>query len=247
VWEGGAARLLPIPNRGCVIVIDLDLKKLFDADPGIPALEIFGEMCALEEYLKALDDRLPNIQDQTRLRLEAELRHSYPSLAEDPSSEYLNDIRTTASTTLPRFFVGGALVAVWALYEAAVEEIAGYIRRKEQIRLSLKDLKGDFNDQSRKYFADVLRYPLPYDDATFGQLSRLSMLRVCFAHDNGNLRPERIKDIEKNLEGLSGAVVIGNHLSVTVACVLEFFRLVEKCLEALLDAVISRYVANRNP
>lgn len=230
-------------------MIDLDFGKMIDADPGIPAQEILVEACALEEYLKALDDRLSNIQHQTRLRLEAELRHSSPQIAADPKSWYHKNINKTVSKIIPRFFVGAAVVAVWALYEASVEEVAGYIKRKERISLALKDIKGDFNDQSRKYFAHVLQFPLPYKDTDFVHLSRLNMLRVCFAHDNGTLRgmtPEKRNEIRKKLINLSGVEIVDDKLFVSMSFVLKAFRSVEKCLETLLNSLMARYAEKRN-
>lgn len=220
-----------------------------DADPEIPALEIMAESYAIEEYLKALDERLSNIQKQTRFRLEAELRRSYPNIAADSTSEYYEIIRSTVSETLPRFFVGVALVSIWAFYEAALEELANYMRRIGRISLAPKDLKGDFNDQSRRYFAYVLRFPLPYDDHAFERLSQLNILRVCFAHDNGNLRnasDKRLEDIQNILRRSNGVSIAENQLTVTTGFVIDSYRFIEQCLERVLSVVLDRYSKNRN-
>lgn len=225
-------------------MIELDILKLMDADPQLPALGIVAESYALEEYLKTLDERLSNIQQQTQFRLEAELRQSYPNIAADPESEYYDIIRSTVIETIPRFFVGAALVSVWAFYESAIEELADYAKRKERIGVSLKDLKGNFNDQSRKYFAYVLKLPLPYTDHAVERLSHLSILRDCFAHDNGNLRnvsEERLEKIRNITSRSDGASIVENHLVITANFVLDSYRFIEQSLQTVLDFYLDRY------
>lgn len=111
-------------------MLDLDLGKMIDADPGLPALEIFAESTWLEQYLQTLDERLSSIQQQTKLRLAAEIRHKYSHINPDPVPPFEGNINDVIAHVIPRFFLGGALVSIWAFYEASIEELAAYVKRK---------------------------------------------------------------------------------------------------------------------
>jgi hypothetical protein len=223
---------------------------MIDADPDLPALEIFAESAWLEQYLQTLDERLSSIQQQTKLRLEAEIRHKYSHINPNPVPPFEANISDVITHVIPRFFLGGALVSVWAFYEASIEELAAYVRRKEQINLALRDLKGDFNEQARRYFADVLRVPLPFDSRDAERLSHINLLRTCFAHDNGSLRnapQRRLADIRALAARSIGVVVEENRLIVTTGFVLDSYKVVEKCIQAVLTPLMDRYVVHRNP
>jgi hypothetical protein len=146
------------------------------------------EIWALARYNELLEGQLQFLDDQTRLRAKATLR-SQGVLADDPEYQMeMNNVSTVTEEVLPRFFRGTVLISVGALLESGLKEIGDYIAEQCQSRLRFKDIKGDSpRDQWTKYFDGLLTYPLHFDEATWGSIQELQLVRNAFAHCNGRL------------------------------------------------------------
>src|SRR3989442_1351355 len=80
------------------------------------------------------------------------------------------------------------------MYEAGVTSIARYIRDKRGAGRTLNDLRGDFLDRARRYFTDVLQFPLHAPTTDWDVLRKITGIRHAFAHANG-----RVSDLNQDL------------------------------------------------
>lgn len=168
------------------IIID-DLDFLF------PELE--SELWALGVHLDALEEQIVFWQER-------DCGVSPPPLTEGPVDdddvlaygdwhEHLDKVHYA----LPGLLRSSFIVVLWAVYEAAVTELADYLRRIGDPKIS--DLKGGFTQRSREYFGHILQTTLYSSDEVRERLSRLEVVRHGIAHANGRLTEVSAKNLKK--------------------------------------------------
>jgi len=88
----------------------------------------------------------------------------------------------------PKVFPWTFLVALYAVYESAVTEIARLIQVGQSQYISLNDIKGEFLDRAKKYYKHILQFELYSKEKEWPRIKMLSELRNAFAHANGRLK-----------------------------------------------------------
>lgn len=182
----------------------IDPAEIFD----LRFTEIENELGNLFEWLELLENNLPRlIQDGTKRILD-----DYES--DDPADQavcyYLEAQLKEGVTT--RFLIASPLLAAWAIYETAVSELAGYVRKKKEVVLKINNLQGSFLEKARLYFDEVLRFDLHPIGTDWDRLKRIAALRHAFAHANGRMAGvkdgKRKRIIEKWVEANEGLKVV---------------------------------------
>ena len=173
-------------------------------------VEIEYEFWALSEFLQIIDPQLNNLGNKEQRRRFAELREMGWDRDEGEVQVLSQELDEICERVLPRFFRGPFVIAVWAAYEAAVTEIARYLRQEKNLALELADIRGhDFITRARKYFTNVLATSLDPNEARLKRLAELLEVRNALAHGNGQRRatPEnkwnRLKALMQSGTGLS--------------------------------------------
>jgi len=207
-------------------------------------VEIEYELWALGEYLNALEQQLPAIAEEKRTQTFARLQ-AEKSDWDDPETELaFRELDEIAESVLPRFLRGPFLVTLWALYESAITEIAGYLKQQQKKALGLQDIRDGFLDRARKYFDHILAFPLCADDRTWERLQMLMILRNALAHANGRIEAVKEKSrskIEEYTKMRVGVAVENGNLSFTEAFVRETYALVHESLINLIERVRSAH------
>jgi hypothetical protein len=144
--------------------------------------EIQHELYAIEQHRFATEAQLPSILETARERLQGEV-----SPDDDPSYvQYeLSSIDSFIDDDMPRFFRYPTLISLWAVYEAAATDISKEIRKNVGQSLTIEDLRGDKLEKIKKYFEQVLKFPLVSDAQSVRYLRMLLILRNALAHGNG--------------------------------------------------------------
>ena len=171
----------------------------------------FGyESWALEIYLNVLEEQISHARDQYRLRAERELQSEQGELEHHEYGERLLQIDEAADDQIPRFFRIGAVVSIWGLFESFITDFAVYVREREKVGLSFKDIRAEnFRAQIEKYFEKVVKVEIPWTTAEREQLGHLQDLRNFLAHRNGRLMDlppdaeRKIKDLVAKIQGVS--------------------------------------------
>jgi len=146
------------------------------------------ELWAIGEYLDALEKYLPFMKEQERLKTNAWLKRKSSELDESDIAITLHELQDIVDHVFPRFFHSPFLVALWSVYESAIINIASYLQKRDNISLSLKDIRGgNFLERAKKYFDGVLHFPLCIDNHIWEWLDMLLLLRHAIAHTNGRI------------------------------------------------------------
>lgn len=144
----------------------------------------------------------------------------------DEDEEYLaaSEFHHDATVVIPRLIRHSFLVSLYAVYEATVREIADIIREMQSQLKRLDDLGGAFPKNARKYYHDVLCFPLTRDDASWQKICKLSVLRHVLVHTNGRIDRVRSGDDKARLRQMerTGEIdVDGPDLIIVKAALLE--------------------------
>jgi hypothetical protein len=222
----------------------VDLDKMMKLDLSYPGISFGYESSALDAYLKVLDEHVSFAQDQYRLRAKRELKKGESKLMPEQANE-LSKFDEAAETQIPRFFHIGALVPIWGLFESFVFDIANYVRKREGLDLSLRDIRAsNFRKQAEMYFEGTLRMKLPWSDDERARLGYLQQLRNLVAHRNGrvsDLSPEKQRELDALLASVPGAKVDNGALLVSREYITQAKELVFDMGGKLNQMIADRY------
>jgi len=172
-------------------------------------LEIEFELSDINYYLDLLEQQIKNLQAFKRLSKEKEIKklgydYDHPALQmAEHQFEYEIEF------LIPRLFRSPFILTLYSVYESAVIEIARHIKRQKRIDIDINDLKGDFLNRAKKYFKDVIHFPLCSINETWTRITMLSEIRNAIAHANGRIEmlnkgtKQKISNWEKQKIGIS--------------------------------------------
>ena len=195
------------------------------------------ELDALEEHLQLIENQMAQIRETARNKTETYIRKDglCPDDPEWQSAWQYYDYRID---TLPIFFRGTFLVALYAAYESIVTEIARLIQVKQSQKIKLNDLRGGFLERAKKYYKHILKFDLYSEEKAWEQVRRLSILRNAFAHANGRLdmvNERWRKIIQKWAQKNLGISTYYGYIICEVNIVADMYSAVRSSLEDLIE------------
>ena len=200
-------------------------------------IEVSGELFALEDHLKLIEAEIVRTQKDERIRVDAYIKKE-GLCPDDPEwHDVLREYDRRIDFLLPRFFRGPFLVALYAVYESAVTEIARLIQGKKNQKITINDIKGDFLERAKKYYKYILAFDLYTEQKEWHSIKILSELRNAFAHANGRLEMlnkksrETIQKLEKQNLGIS---TYCGYVICEASTVEDIFNIVRASLEGLV-------------
>lgn len=226
-------------------MITFNLSMSLD-DPEYPGLRIAGTFVELNKYLDKLAEVVPYAQDQEIVRLRAEIKKQARSLGMADLKDKIEESRWVAEDLVPRFFMGAFAVALAAAYEAAVTEVANYVRAKAGARLQIKDLREpSIHKKINLYLETVIGDSYALDSELKNRLDELNIVRNCIAHTNGNLANFKGASKLKNLQALAetgrGVSIQDNYLVVSEWFARQYLEHAANALNVLLNQVHDKY------
>jgi hypothetical protein len=231
--------------------VGIDLDRLFRIDWSYPGLSFGYHSWALGVYLESMESFVGVAKEQYRVRARHALERRRAEFHPDELLQKQSEVDEAADLHIPRYARMCALVPIWGFFEVTVSDITQYIATRESAELKLKDIRAStFELQVEKYFAGVLRLPLPWSDNDRCGLRDLHVIRNAIAHRNGQYRdagPERRKEIERAVANVSDVKFHGNQLEVGARYVEASAELVFRVLEQLNALVVARYDGTSAP
>jgi len=201
-------------------------------------IDTSGEIYALEEYLQTLEEHLENLKSTEGSLIESRIKVEGLSSDDPEWHEILSQYTDRMDFILPRFFRGPFLVALYAVYESGVIEIARLMQKKLAQQISINDLKGAFLDRAKKYYKHILGFPLHTEDEAWQRIQMLSTLRNAIAHSNGRIDLLKNEPKEKVLaweQQNLGVTVCYGYIVFDAELVATIFEAVKRSLEGLIE------------
>ena len=212
----------------------LDDFGLDDFRPGDFRLgEVLGELDTLKRHLELIEEEIKRGEEVAKAELYANVRklcldekdaeRYYDEKAEE--HHYYEEYYYQIEFVLPRVLRGSFPVALFAVYETAVTEVASHIQKKRGGQISLDDIKGDLLNRAKKYYKNVLQFELSSNNKRWERLTVLAELRNAIAHTNGRLdmieknKREKILKIHGVKEELGFVIISETFLRETFALV----------------------------
>ncbi len=204
--------------------------------------EVSGELDTLKKHLELIEEEIKRGEEAAKAELDAKLRPLYLNKQElslderDEEHNYREEYYYQIDFVLPRVLRVPFLVALFAVYETAVIEVASHIQKKRGGQISRDDFKGDLLNRAKKYYKRVLQFELSSNNKRWERLTVLAGLRNAIAHTNGRLdmiEEQNRKKMEKILK-LDGVKDELGFVIVSGAFLRETFTLVKDDLEDLV-------------
>jgi hypothetical protein len=188
-------------------------------------LYVHSEIYALEDHLKLIEDQMSYIHRDESIRVE-NIIHSKGLSSDDPEwHNLLDEYSERVEFLVPRLFRGSFLVALYAVYETSVTEIANLMQKKQSLGISIMDLKGNFLDRAKQYYRHILKFDLYIEKTAWDHIKMLGELRNTFAHVNGRIdmlnqkSKKTIKGWAQQKHGIttySGYIVCDRHITYDI-------------------------------
>jgi hypothetical protein len=201
-------------------------------------LDVSFEIGVLRDHLDLVDQQMIQMEKDEHEKLKAYIK-SEKLTPDDPEWHFAHqEYDHRFDFLLPRIFRGPFIVALYAVYETSVIEIARLIQKTKGHTIALNDLRGTFLKRSKKYYYNILQFELYKSEESWGRINMLAELRHALAHANGRiemLRDEQQKNIKKienlgiGVEDFNGFIVFSGDF------VKETFELVRSSLEDLVE------------
>ena len=195
---------------------------LINIDFDFRLLDVSLELHALQDHLKLVEEQIAHIGKTEKIRLDALIRKEGLSPEEPDWHEAIQEHTEKIEFLLPRFLRAPFLVALYAVYESAVTEVARLMQKRQSQPISIDDLRGDLRERAKKYYNHILKFKLCPNPGDWHRITMLSELRNAIAHANGRvemLNPvaqRKISAWEKQKLGLStfyGYIIIEAELA----------------------------------
>jgi hypothetical protein len=168
-------------------------------------LEEEMESWVIDDYASIVKNALPGIVDSESVRISERF---------DPNDEAVQGVISSFERLLDlgittRFLTASVLLAAWSYYEAIVLKLSRYVAEKRNVSLGLRDLRGGFLEQARKYF-EVLQWPL-HEEKDWVFLTEVLTMRNAFAHANG-----RVSDLSNQSDRQRIITIVGRSDGATI-------------------------------
>ena len=200
-------------------------------------LDVSLELHALEDHYELIEKQISILRHAEKKTVD-EYREKENLTPENPEwDKAREECDHKVEFLLPRFFWGSFIVSLYAVFETSVIEIARLIQKSQNQGITINDLRGDFLERAKKYYAHVLNFELCGDNNTWERVKVLAELRNAIAHSNGRLdmlnekRKKRIHGLEKQNLGISAYY---NYILLDSVFAKETFLKVRSLLESLI-------------
>jgi len=152
----------------------------------------------LKKYLSRMEDYLQKATEQ----FEARISRQKKTLTPEQLSEFeIDDVEEYAYyyDEFPKILRNHLLVSAYSLFEYDMKAICRSIKDKQNIRISLSDLKGNLLEQVKLYWR-LANLDLPCDQDTWEEISKYCKVRNCIVHDSGLIKRDD-KDLITYVQG----------------------------------------------
>jgi hypothetical protein len=177
----------------------------------------------------------------THLRLvrwrAAEDRRPEPESIEE-IEERNEELDVTLLHDIEANFYGAFVIALVAALESSLTNTCEYVKRRQNSRLSLSDLREPSSVKRALLYLEVVsRRPVSVSETRLRELRNLQNVRNALAHANGHMleqRAERVRELESFAAGDSCIVIVDSWLVVQPA-MLEYGM---RCTSGLLTDLL---------
>ena len=195
-------------------------------------LELSIDLNTLESHFQLIEEEITRGEEAA----EQEFRDKWQATKFKDGAEWdvlRQDRDFQVNFVLPRVFRGSFLITMFTVYETAVTEIASLIQERKGIQISLDGGRGSLLNRARKYYKDVLEFPLSKNDRHWQRISLLSDVRNAIAHTNGRIDMLKAK-VKRNVLGVDGVSERFGYIVFGSDFLQETFSLVREELESLV-------------
>ncbi len=205
------------------------------------------EFYSLEEILNILRDQKSSIMEQKMITGAERIKeiHGDDSVSDLLRQGHVAQFTKFINVIYPRFLNCSMLVILYAICEAAITEIASIIQKKENLNLSMDDIRGGFLKRAAKYYERVLSLKIFNSNEAWKRFEVVRTVRNAVVHANGRYELV-IKDVRKELDRIIdlgiGVEIADDYILVTEEFLSETFTMLRDAIEDLINRTTRRSI-----
>lgn len=203
-------------------------------------LDVSLELHALEDHYELINKQLLHLSEAEEAAL-WDYRRTEGLTPEDPEWDFARqEFDNKVEFLIPRIFWGAFIVALYAVYETGVTEIATLLQKSQGQEIGINDLRGDFLKRANKYYKNILKFALYSDNEVWRNIKMLAELRHAIAHVNGRLdmlNENSRRKITEWSKQTAGIAIYDNYLVFDS----KFAKKILTHIRTSLESLIERY------
>jgi hypothetical protein len=150
----------------------------------------------------------------------------------DEINDFYSDEYWRYSERFPRILRNSFLVSAIALLEYEMNVVCTSLKKKQDIRINLSDLRGGTLERTRKYFENA-GFNLPFNNPTWQEIKYYSKVRNCIVHTNGLINELQYKDRKELIPYLTRKGIISQDtIKQEIALTEQFCKEVVETIQA---------------
>jgi hypothetical protein len=213
-------------------------------------VDVLYELNATARYISLFEDQLPDLIKQEEEKALCQIREERLTLDNGEADLIRQELYDLTENVLPRFFRNAILVTIWSIFESAIIDISKELQSKQHKTLGIDDLKGDVLDRAKKYFHNIINFPLNVTGKEWLRINMLKVLRNAIAHCNGRIenitKDKDLKDIQRWEKENIGLTIETGNLMFSRDFVEETYYYINNFLTSLIADVKRSYPVQKD-
>ena len=223
----------------------MELPKLSRIDLSYPGISYHHFSRGLQVYLENLEEFIIHAGAQYQLRSQRLIEARGDEIDEVVYMQEVNFIEDVVQKEIPGYVRMSAIMLLWGMFEAMVEDVARYVAEKEGISKQLCEMRAkSYPWRAKRYYERELQITPLWKDKQCEKASILKLIRDKIAHRNGkfwDVSENEMEKFAKRIGDVDGVDITGGQLFVSRKYLNSSTVLVFDMLKCLNNSVCSRY------
>ena len=200
-----------------------------------------GELDDLYEYFQDLEGKFHGDKKRITQRydLEAEKINADPELKYQ-LDEYFSEEFHIIENVYLKVFRYSVVVGIYTLLEVCLDDLCRYMRRSNNLDLTLEDLKDDGIQRAKTYLMKVCKVNFPTNSHEWNEILKLNLFRNCIIHAQGDVdkvkSATKLRNVIEKTDGVE--LKSDRYLVVEKTYVESAIHNVKKLLEVVYDKAL---------
>jgi hypothetical protein len=187
----------------------------------------------LKKYLDVTEKYLQKAKAEFEARSDEQIKE-LPDEKRQEFYDFYQDDYWQYAEKFPRILRNSLLVSAISLLEYEINVICESLKKKQDIRINLNDLRGDALERTRKYFQNA-GLELPFNNHIWREINHYYKVRNCIVHTNGLIMELQYKDRKDLIPYLTRKGIISEDtIKKEIALTTQFCKEVIETIQVFL-------------
>lgn len=186
----------------------------------------------IRDLISLIDNLLKNNSGKPYSLLEVAIKQKVSALQALIQNEHYFNL----TNLYPHIIWSSVFLTSYSIFESTLDEVCKYFIKKNDIKITLNDLRDRGIFRSKLFIVKVLKVKFPYDNRKWEFITNCNKVRSCLIHRSSDMSNYKEKDeIIKFVRNEETINIIDNKVIIEKEFSLKFITKCESIIDSLLD------------